>query len=193
MIACLGWGSLIWRVGGLPIVGKWHPDGPDVKVEFVRKSSKNRLTLVLFPKATKAVPCLWARMDVASLDEAVLALAKREGGNKPISREHIGRWPGDAPSTIIDLEIWAEKKGVDHVIWTALPPRFTDPKTGNDRNGCWPSEQQAVEYLSKFIYEGVASKAKEYVQCAPMQIDTAYRRRFGRCLEWTPQRRKLPR
>ena len=133
------------------------------------------------------MPSLWARMDVASLDEAELALAKREGGNKPVSRNHIGRWPGDAPTTIIDLETWAEKNGVDQVIWTALPPSFTDPKTGNDRNGCWPSEQQAVEYLSKLIDEGVASKAKEYVQRAPAQIDTAYRRRFGGCLGWKPR------
>ena len=193
MIACLGWGSLIWRVGGLPILGQWHPDGPDVKVEFLRKSSENRLTLVLFPKANEAVPCLWARMDAVSLSEAILALARREGSNKPIGPEHIGCWPGDAPTTIIDLETWAEKNAADHVIWTALPPKFTDPKTGKDRNGCWPSEQQAVEYLSKLIDTGVAAKAKEYVQRAPAQIDTAYRRRFSRCFEWTPQLRKLPR
>ena len=186
MIACLGWGSLIWHVRGLPIVGKWHPDGPNVKVEFVRKSSKNRLTLVLFDKATKAVPCLWARMAVASPDEAVIALAKREGGNRPISHEHIGCWPGDTPTTIIDLETWAAKNSIDDVIWTALQPKFTDSKTGNDRNGCWPSEQQAVEYLNRLVEGSIASKAKEYVRLEPAQIDTPYRRRFGRCLDWTP-------
>ena len=187
MITCLGWGSLIWRAGGLPIVDGWHADGPDVKVEFVRKSSEDRLTLVLFDRAAKAVPSLWARMDVATPAEAVAALAKREGGKRPISHEYIGRWPGANPTSIVDLESWAEEKGVDHVIWTALPPKFRDPKTGDDRNGCWPSEQQAVEYLSELITEGHASKAKAYVQRAPPQIDTAYRRRFGRSFEWTPR------
>ena len=46
MIVCLGWGSLIWRPGDLP-VGDWRDDGPEIKVEFVRESTDHRLTLVL--------------------------------------------------------------------------------------------------------------------------------------------------
>ena len=26
-IACLGWGSLIWKAGALPVASQWHHDG----------------------------------------------------------------------------------------------------------------------------------------------------------------------
>ena len=52
MIVCLGWGSLIWRPGDLPVVD-WRDDGPAVSVEFVRESQDRRLTLVLDPNFTK--------------------------------------------------------------------------------------------------------------------------------------------
>ena len=59
-------------------IGDWKPDGPQVRVEFARQSGKerNRLTLVLYDAAERQ-PSLWARMTVATLDEAVRALAAR--------------------------------------------------------------------------------------------------------------------
>ena len=54
MIVCLGWGSLIWRPGDLP-VGDWRDDGQEIKVEFVRESTDHRLTLVLDPDADDPV------------------------------------------------------------------------------------------------------------------------------------------
>ena len=127
-IVCLGWGSLIWRLDGLPVNG-WKPDGPCVRVEFVRQSRDGRLTLVLHDIADP-VPSLWAQMKVDTLDEAVKALAKREGGpGKPLSNPEtdIGRWPdqrkGDPeydPANIVNLRRWAAQRHVDYVIWTAL-------------------------------------------------------------------------
>ena len=99
-IVCLGWGSLIWRLDGLPVNG-WRPDGPCVRVEFVRQSRDGRLTLVLHHTADP-VPSLWAPMKVESLDEAVKALAKREGASgKPLSnpQRDIGRWPDEQRTT----------------------------------------------------------------------------------------------
>ena len=72
MIACLGWGSLIWAPGKLPIQQPWSEDGPKVKVEFARRSrcriySHNSdcelgpITLVLYNKAAEKTS-LWARM-----------------------------------------------------------------------------------------------------------------------------------
>ena len=115
MIACLGWGSLFWNPGALPLVGGWRLDGPNVRVEFVRKSRGDRLTLVL-DKATSAVPSLWAPLDVTDLDEAVQKLAVREGGKEPLPSERIGRWPGTVPETIIELDAWAAARGVQQVI-----------------------------------------------------------------------------
>ena len=151
-----------------------------MRVEFVRKSRRDRLTLVLFDNATSAVPSLWAPLDVTDLDAAVTKLAEREGGKKPLPSKRIGRWPGTVPETIIDLDSWAAAQGVQQVIWTDLPPRFTDPTTCQDRDGCPPDEDQAVEYLRRLIADDKAACAEKYIQCAPEQIDTAYRRRFVR-------------
>ena len=130
MIVCLGWGSLVWNLNDLPVeklggdvpvplwtrcaegeVGDWKPDGPTVKVEFVRRSQDGCLTLVLYATA-EPVPSLWARMTVDNLDAAVRALAKREGSKgKPLSNPErdIGRWSrGEAdPKNIPGLEVWA--------------------------------------------------------------------------------------
>ena len=57
--------------------------------------------------------------------------------------------PGTVPETIIDLDSWAAARGVQHVIWTDLPPRFTDQTTRQDRDDCLPDEDQAVEYLGR--------------------------------------------
>ena len=187
MIACLGWGSLIWNPGQLPVVGGWRLDGPNIRVEFVRKSRGDRLTLVLFDEAIGTVPSLWAPLAVTDLDEAVNKLAEREGGKEPLPTERIGRWPGTVPETIIDIDSWAAAQGVKQVIWTDLPPRFTDPKTRRDRDGCRPDEDQAVDYLRRLIAEDGATDAEKYIRCAPEQIDTAYRRRFVREFAWAPR------
>ena len=186
MIVCLAWGSLIWNPGELPVVGEWRPDGPDVRVEFVRKSRRDRLTLVL-DEATDAVPSLWAPLAVTDQDEAVRKLAEREGGKTPLPTERIGQWPGTAPPTVLDLDSWAAAHGVQHVIWTDLPARFTDPTTRRDRDGRRPDEDQAVEYLRSLVARTGAADAEKYIRCAPQQIDTSYRRRFARELGWTPR------
>ena len=206
MIVCLGWGSLIWKLDCLPVeklesglpappwvlspegddVGNWKPDGPPVRVEFARQSGRDRLTLVLYDAAERQ-PCLWARMTVATPDEAVRKLARREyrcipeAGIDSWSKTNIDRWSkGDAdPTAIPGLGVWATGRDIEHVIWTALRPKFCDLPIA-------PTEDQAVAYLRRLSCKGKAAEAKKYVQRAPPQIDTAYRRRIIRCLGWTP-------
>ena len=202
MIVCLGWGSLIWNLGGLPVeklgarkdipswarcarklggeVGDWQPDGPKVKVEFVRQSGGKRLTLVLHA-AADPVCSFWARMTVNTPDDAVEALRVREGIPPWKVKESIGCWSkGEKdPENIFGLGLWASKKDVDHVIWTALGPKF------RSRQGVWPTEDEAVEYLNSL--SGCAKlNAEQYVRCAPRRINTPYRRRIQHCLKWTP-------
>ena len=178
MIACLGWGSLIWDPRELP-VGEWQPEGPEVNVEFVRQSSHDRLTLALHGEAD-AVTSLWARMTFDRLDAAVVALAKREG----TTVQNIGRWctgASDLPN-IDNLGPWAAQQGIDSVIWTALGPKFQH-NDGRPLTAA-PTAVDAVAYLTQLSNDGKAANAKEYVCRAP--VDTAYRQRIVHSLGWAP-------
>ena len=206
-IVCLGWGSLIWDLRGLPVnklregqpvpswvlspvgddVGDWQHDGPPVRVEFVRQSGPmgDRLTLVLYD-AAEPLCSLWARMTVPTLDQAGRELAKREYRGireeriHQWSRKNIGQWSrGDpSPAKIPDLGVWACQRGIQHVIWTALGPKFQGQPNA-------PTEDEAVAFLKKLSDDGKAAKAETYVRRAPPQIKTSYRRRIERCLNWT--------
>ena len=176
MIVCLGWGSLIWRPGDLP-VGDWRDDGPEVRVEFVRESTDHRLTLVLDETAEDSVTSLWAPMTVGDLGTAVTKLADREG----TARSSIGRWSTDQddPERLLGLGAWATGRNINYVIWTALGPRF------RGKRGLRPTEDEAIDHL-RSLPDHDRAKAEEYVRRAPRRIRTAYRRRFEGCLGWTP-------
>ena len=128
----------------------------------MRQSQDGRLTLVLHD-AADPVPSLWAQMKVDTLDDAVKALAEREGSpGKPLSnpRRDIGRWPDDRrddpktdPANIVGLPMWAAERHIDYVIWTALWPRF------NNIDGHYPTtKEDAVAYLRN-LSEGQRAKA----------------------------------
>lgn len=176
-IACLGWGSLIWDPRELPIQRNWFEDGPLIHVEFVRKSKDGRITLVLEPTETP-VRSLWAVMDTTDIATARKALQKREGCNL----NDIGSWAAGevAPKLVLGLPEWAHARGINAVIWTALPSKFGDASTKSA-----PSEEDVVLYLSN-LTGAERDNAERYVRKAPKQIDTAYRRRIEAVLHWTP-------
>ena len=62
-IALIGWGSLIYDPGDLPLSSGWNANGPMLPGEFCRESSGRRITLVLTPGMPR-VATLWARLAV---------------------------------------------------------------------------------------------------------------------------------
>jgi len=179
MIACLGWGSLVWDARELPIHRQWFRDGPLVKVEFLRQSQDNRMTLVLH-SSVEPVRSLWALMTVRALDEAKKALAAREGILDKNIDKHIGCWSrsNPDPACIVEIGAWAASRGVEHIVWTALPPKF------KGKNEQCPSLEQVLAHLSE-LTGPERDTAENYVRSAPAQIDTPYRRHIEARLGWS--------
>ena len=177
-IACLGWGSLVWNPRQLPIHRGWFEDGPLVPVEFTRQSDDGRMTLVVEPRAAP-LTVLWAHMVPLDLAPAVRALCYREGIADQNCSSWIGSWNRgeSAPRNIADLPVWAETHELDAVVWTALSPRFE----GKARS---PSADEVIDYL-RGLREPLRRRATEYIQRAPRQIDTDYRRQITIALGWS--------
>jgi hypothetical protein len=173
-IACLGWGSLIWDPRDLPVRRGWFNDGPVVPVEFSRKSSDGRVTLVIDVSATP-LRVLWAQMVTVELDEAAKALCDREGVT---NQKWVGRWKRgeDAPKDIPGLPAWAEAREVAAVVWTALGPNFTGEHKSSPVG-------DVISYL-RSLQGSIRAHAKRYIEQAPRQIDTDYRRKIEAELGW---------
>lgn len=181
MILCLGWGSLIWCQKTLPILGAWMSDGPPLPVEFARESRDKRITLVLCEGCSE-IPVLWAELGVTTLDEARRALAVREGVSESMVAYSIGYWSSNADGNHLGtaaIRDWARPRGVAGVVWTALKP-----KIGKDYR--MPSEAEIIGHLRSLT--GTASEiAKEYIELAPRQIVTPYRKAIEASLGWEPK------
>jgi len=179
-VACLGWGSLVWDPRELPIQRTWFEDGPLICIEFARQSSDGRITLVLEASAAP-VRSLWAIMNATDIGAAREALRAREGIPKSNAEKHIGSWSvGDEPpKMILHLDSWAKARGIHHVIWTDLPPKFGGLETT-------PTEEQIISYLSSLV-GAKRDNAERYIRRTPKQIDTIYRCRIEAVLHWMPR------
>ncbi|WP_320534490.1 hypothetical protein [Robbsia andropogonis] len=180
-IACLGWGSLVWDVRGLPIRRGWFEDGPLAPVEFLRQSKDGRVTLVI-DEGGQPMRVLWALMDSTNIEGARHALGAREEIPEKNWQKHIGVWQrsdGSPPAAMPTLNHWAQSCGLDGVVWTALPPKF------GGQDGHRASADEVTAYLVGL--EGRKREiAEQYVRNAPRQIDTLYRRRIEAALNWSP-------
>ncbi len=174
-IACIGWGSLIWDPRTLPMRRRWFEDGPMLRVEFVRRSRDDRLTLVLWPGAAP-VRGLWAVMDGDDLAAAAEALRVREGAPPD---EHIGRWSAGAgdPPDLPGLAAWASPRGATAAVWTRLPPRW------DGQDGMAPCIEAAIAHL-RGLTGAALDRARAYIERAPRQVDTEYHRRIEAELGW---------
>lgn len=172
-IVCLGWGSLIWDPGTLPVLGAWHNDGPLLPLEFARESRDGRMTLVIVEQGAP-VPVLWAALDVADIEAAAQALAEREGVEWLGA---IGRWPADrrAHRHSNNIGTWARQRGHDGVVWTDLKAGFRPTRS------VVPSLEEVSRYLAGLTDE-TRENAARYVFKAPAQIATPYRASIERLL-----------
>lgn len=179
-IACLGWGSLVWDQRDLRVDSQWFDDGPNVCVEFARQSLDGRITLVMVEGVSPVQSC-WILMGTDSLSSALANLAQREGISEKNVRRDVGSWSVGAsePDTIPGLVQWAASRDIDHVIWTALPPKFQGGKVT-------PTAEAVVTYLRQLEGES-RTRAENYIRSAPKKIRTVYRDRIERELQWTPE------
>ena len=173
-IACLGWGSLIWKSGALPVAGEWQTDGPSLPVEFCRVSDGGELATAICMNAP-AVPVLWAWLEATTLSVACRALREREA--IPEDRcDGIGSLLITGRDTGI-LTTWAREKGIEAIIWTGLPPR------SSSQDGRVPAADEAIAYLDGLSGE-TRSHARDYICRVPAQLDTPYRRAIKEVLGW---------
>ncbi len=178
-IACLGWGSLMWKPGVLPAQLPWRHDGPALPIDFARVGDGGELAAVICPTApfTKV---MWTVLSTGSLAEAREFLRAREQ-----IPSHQPWLVGDTvtcdPSQRFRAQIakWARRRDIDAVVWTALPPRFD-----GDINRA-PSEKEAVEYLAA-LPAGKAAHAELYIRSAPRFISTGIREAIEQQLGWYP-------
>lgn len=165
-IVCLGWGSLVWNPGSLPVKGDWQLDGPYLPLEFARESRDGRMTLVII-EGGDLCPALWSELDIGGLDEAVAALAAREGcDGAAIGRIPAARKRRQQTEAVAN---WCELKGISGVVWTALQPGFVEQR------GRAPSLDAIIAHL-RGLDASARSKAAEYVAKTPPQIATRFRR-----------------
>ncbi|GAB7542771.1 hypothetical protein [Cupriavidus sp. 8B] len=183
IIACIGWGSLVWKPGGLPVVGGWNLDGPSLPVEFAREPGGKRITLVICP-GLPAVQTCWSLMDVPDVSIARQHLGQREhpAASSKWIEDNIGYWDRAAnvshgmEGSVISM--WAERLRLAGIVWTSLPFKFA----GNPL--VMPTEDEVIDYLRN-LESSEREDAETYVRKTPKQIDTQYRRRIERELGWS--------
>jgi len=179
-IACLGWGSLVWDPRDLPIRRPWFVDGPMLPIEFTRRSSNGRITLVITPNVA-LVRSLWALFSLDDVDNARTRLGEREGVPKDLVMQRIAVWRGgeERDPTCARIAQWARAKNLDTVLWTRLEPEMESvngPPTLND----------VIKYLKGLQCQHEKYlNAEHYIRMAPRQIDTEYRRAIEREFGWT--------
>ncbi len=176
---------MVWDPGSLPLESRWFGDGPLLPIEFARESNNRLITLVITPGATP-LRSLWALMALGELESAKQALADRETRRKVKPQDvpkFVGFWSEAGTSGegyAGDIGRWAFEKGLDAVVWTALPYGL------KDQPGQKPSPEQVVSHLKDKLSGEQKKRAEEYIRKAPLQIETEYRKRIETELGWSP-------
>jgi hypothetical protein len=175
-IAILGWGSLIWRPGTLPLATEWRKPGPSLPLEFSRisRSRGGALTLVIDPVHGALVPTRFAASSRSNLEHAIQDLRSREHtedenvGYVDLEGECLNcRAQPEAAPTIGQ---WAARNGFDAVVWTDLPSNF-------EQHAGTFSVVEGIRYLMG-LREPNSGMARQYLLRAPLEIVTPLRERL---------------
>ena len=179
-IACLAWGSLIWKPAPLTLASAWHDDGPPLPIEFVREADGGELATALAPGMPDQ-PTHWARLTDGDLADARERLRVRE--QVPAGRtdgiDSVARDGARDDEHGRRIAAWAATHDLDAVIWTALPARSRGVE------GRTPSVDEACAYLGALPRDRKAH-AEHYVRSVPTAIRTAYRAAFELRFGWAP-------
>ncbi len=178
-IACLAWGSLIWKPEPLRTASPWFDDGPRLPVEFARESDGGELATALCPQGVADSATFWALLAETDLVAARDQLRRRE--QIPVERvDGVGSLPSADPGPFAArIASWLAGKPVDAVIWTALPPR------SRGIEGALPTADEACAYLAA-LPPTQQPHAEDYVRRVPTAIATRYRAAIEARLGWTP-------
>ena len=181
-IACLAWGSLLWKTGPLRLASGWKDDGPVLPIELARVGDKGELSTVVLEGAAPQ-KTWWALLQDEDLAVARESLRLREAID-PKHPEWVGSLPAvadDAHPCASEIARWLERQPcIDAVVWTALPPRHLDIE------GRVPSLDEAIRYLDQLEGE-TREHAEDYIRQIPPSLATAYRQGIERRLGWTPR------
>jgi hypothetical protein len=175
--AIIGWGSLVWNLKGLGIVGDWINQGPKLKIEFSRLSKDGRLTLVIDPNDGVEVSTYFSRSIRTDLGDVIADLRDREG----TVRKRIGFVDvkngessksefSDHVDVFDNIGKWCEFHSFDAAVWTALPPQFKE-QTNRDFN-----VENAIAYL-RGLPLSARKNALEYIRKAPNEVMTPLRQK----------------
>ena len=177
-IAILGWGSLIRDPRELHLKeGRFTLGGPELPLEFSRRSADGRLTLVI-DEDNGMPPCAtyYAISGFEVLRDAICDLQHREGtsGEKIGSLCLNGERQKLPTSKVASESIsnWLSENGeaVDAVIWTNLGPTQSFSF----------SERAAEKYL-KSLTGLCRDKALDYLKNAPREVRTPLREKM---IQW---------
>ena len=176
-IAILGWGSLLWEEGKLfeDQHTAWRYDGPPLKLEFSRISSKSRLgalTLVIDPEHGALTTVAWCLSKRNDPMDVICDLRCREGTIwQNIGRVFLGNmrrnFSHDKASRKAIVS-WARAEQLDMVVWTDLQSNF------REKRNLPFSLEASLSYLQILPAEAKA-KAVEYVWKAPDFVQTPLR------------------
>ena len=148
-------------------------------MEFARESGDQRITLVICENV-ELVSTLWALLGTEDLQAAIAALANREGITKRIATDigYVDAAGGNNhEASADDIAAWARDHGLDGVVWTNLPCGLRNSRR------VMPSVETVVDHLNA-LNDAACASAREYVEQAPAQVDTAYRRAISAQLGW---------